>query len=155
MNITVLCIIRVGVEINYRVFRGPGTHGNTLAVRGVSPQAVAQLASSIKTTGLRNVGNLSARQRWLSVTKSEYDAYNLEFGASYVRANEASGSYSILVVDIFDGNHRWHAATQLISEGALTAKDVFFQTAVYDELLPDVVAVLTGRLLNEYVRFLV
>jgi hypothetical protein len=89
------------------------------------------------------------------VTKSEYDAYDLEFGASYVRAKDAMRSFYILVVDIFDGNHRWHAATQLISEGHMTAKDVFFQTAVYDELLPDVVAVLTGRLLNEYVRFLV
>jgi hypothetical protein len=37
----------------------------------------------------------------------------------------------------------------LIAEGALSANKVFFQTAVYDELLPDVVAELTGRLLNE------
>ena len=152
----VLCI-RVGVEVNYSVFRGSGTHGNSLAVRGVSPQAVAQLALSIKTTGLRNLGNLSARQRWLPVTQIEYQAYNIEFGESYVRTNGTGIgiTYQTLVLDIFDGNHRWHAASKLISDGNLTAKDVFFQTAVYSELLPDAVAVLTGRLLNEYVRFLV
>ena len=156
----VLCI-RVGVEVNYSVFRGSGTHGNSLAVRGVSPQAVAQLALSIKTTVRRNLGNLSARQRWLPVTKTEYEAYKLEFGEFgqfYVRTKVAGVgilAYQILVLDIFDGNHRWHAASQLIGDGSLTAKDVYFQTAVYDELLPDVVAVLTGRLLNEYVRFLV
>ena len=146
------------MEVNYSVFRGSGTHGNSLAVRGVSPQAVAQLALSFKTTGLRNLGNLSARQRWLPVTKTEYEAYILEFGEFYVRSKVAGVgnlAYHILVLDIFDGNHRWHAASQLIGDGSLTAKDVYFQTAVYDELLPDVVAVLTGRLLNEYVRFIV
>lgn len=104
------------------------------------------------------MGNISARQRWLPVTKTEYEAYKLEFGESYVRSKVAGVgilAYHILVLDIFDGNHRWHAASQLIGDGSLTAKDVYFQTAVYDELLPDVVAVLTGRLLNEYVRFIV
>ena len=41
--------IRVGVEINFNVFRGSGVDsGNTLAVRGVSPGAVYKLAKSLK-----------------------------------------------------------------------------------------------------------
>ena len=156
-----MCVIRVGVLVPWPVFRGSGTtQGNTLAVRGVSPQSVLKLVSSFKITGLRHLGNVSARQRWMPATKNEYDEYNLEFGPSYVRTKDAGtanavDTYQVLVLDIFDGNHRWHATSQLIRDGTLQVKDVYFQTAVYDELLPDVVAELTGRLLNEYVRFLV
>ena len=141
------------MEINYRVLRAGG-YGNTLAVRGVSPQAVAKLVNSIDITGLRSMGNLCARQRFLPATKAGYDEYLTEFGPSYVRTNDAGLTYYILVLDIFDGNHRFHATSQLIKQGKLTAKDIYFQTAVYNEFLPDVVAELTGRLLNEYVRFL-
>ena len=100
------------------------------------------------------MGNISARQRWMPATKDEYDEYNLEFGASYVRTGIGTDAYQLLVLDIFDGNHRWHATSQLIRDGTLLVKDVYFQTAVYEELFPDVVAELTGKLLNEYVRFI-
>ena len=149
-----VCIIRVGVLVNWRVFRGSGSsQGNTLAVRGVSPQSVLKLVSSFTITGHRHMGNISARQRWMPATKVEYDEYILEFGPAYVRTKDC-GAYELMVLDIFDGNHRWHATSQLIRDGTLRVKDVYFQTAVYEELLPDVVAELTGKLLNEYVRFI-
>ena len=104
------------------------------------------------------MGNLCARQRFLPATKAGYDEYLTEFGPSYVRTKDATKdaplTYYTMVLDIFDGNHRFHATSQLIKQGKLTAKDIYFQTAVYNEFLPDVVAELTGRLLNEYVRFL-
>jgi hypothetical protein len=143
--------IRVGVEINFNVFRGSGVDsGNTLAVRGVSPGAVHKLAKSLKN-GIRILGNVSARERWIPATKEEHIEYNRRYGASYVRTIQTGlqDEYQILVLDIFDGNHRWHATHKLIKEGALSPDNVYFQTAVYDELLPDVVAELTGRLLNE------
>ena len=146
------------MEINHRIFRASGANGNTLAVRGVSPQAVAKLVNSIDITGLRSMGNLCARQRFLPATKAGYDEYLTEFGPSYVKTIDVGPStddYYILVLDIFDGNHRFHATSQLIANGTRSASDTYFQTAVYDEHLPDVVAELTGRLLNEYVRFLV
>ena len=99
------------MEINHRIFRASGANGNTLAVRGVSPQAVATLANSIKLTGLRNLGNISARQRWLPVTKEDYDGYLYEHGAAYVKTKDVgicTDAYFILVLDIFDGNHRFH-----------------------------------------------
>ena len=148
------------MEININVFRGSGVDsGNTLAVRGVSPGAVFKLAKSLKT-GIRIMGNVSARQRWIPATKDEYLEYDKQYGASYVRTNPLQtgpppDEFQIMVLDIFDGNHRWHATSQLIRDGTLRVKDVYFQTAVYEELLPDVVAELTGRLLNEYVRFIV
>ena len=146
------------MEINHRIFRASGANGNTLAVRGVSPQAVAKLANSINLTGLRNLGNISARRRWLPVSKQDFDGYLYDHGAAYVKTIDfgpSTDDYYILVLDIFDGNHRFHATSQLIANGTRSASDTYFQTAVYDERLPDVVAELTGRLLNEYVRFLV
>jgi hypothetical protein len=95
------------------------------------------------------MGNISVRQRWIPVTKEEWVAYSKEFGASYVRTVENGTIDEYRIMDIFDGNHRWHATLQLIKEGILDPKKVYFQTAVYDEFLPDVVAELTGRLLNE------
>jgi hypothetical protein len=144
--------IRVGVEIPFPVFRGSGIDsGNPLAVRGVSPGAVIKLAKSLKTTGIRIMGNVSARQRWIPATMEECKEYAHRYGNSYVRTVQSGfvDEYQNLVLDIFDGNHRWHATHQLIKEGALAPNMVYFQTAVYDELLPDVVAELTGRLLNE------
>ena len=147
--------IRVGVEIPFKVFRGSGLEtGNTLAVRGVSPQAVSSLAKSLQS-GIRLMGNVSCRQRWLPATLSEYEEYLAEFGQAFVKKTPQNGTdeYRIMVLDIFDGNHRWHASLMLIKEGKLDVQKVFFQTNVYNELLPDVVAELTGTLLNEYVIF--
>jgi hypothetical protein len=144
--------IRVGVEIPFNVLRGSGIDsGNQLAVRGVSPGAVFKLAKSLKAGGIRIMGNVSARQRWIPATMEECKEYAHRYGNSYVRTVQSGFQdvYQNMVLDIFDGNHRWHATHQLIAEGALSANKVFFQTAVYDELLPDVVAELTGRLLNE------
>jgi hypothetical protein len=140
------------VEIPFKLFRGSGLDsGNTLAVRGVSPQAVFKLAKSLGQSGVRIMGNISARQRWIPATKEEYIQYDREYGASYVRTveNGPVDDYRVMVLDIFDGNHRWHATHNLIKAGTLDPNKVFFQTAVYDEFLPDVVAELTGRLLNE------
>jgi hypothetical protein len=97
------------------------------------------------------MGNVSARERWIPATMEECKEYTTRYGASYVRTIQTGvqDEYRILVLDIFDGNHRWHATHKLIKEGALPAGNVYFQTAVYDEFLPDVVAELTGRLLNE------
>ena len=100
------------------------------------------------------MGNVSARQRWIPATKDEYLEYDKQYGASYVRTNPLQtgpppDEFQIMVLDIFDGNHRWHATQRLIKEGILSPNQVNFQTAVYDEYLPDVVAELTGRLLNE------
>ena len=144
--------IRVGVEIPFNVFRGSGIDsGYPLLVRGVSPGAVIKLAKSLKAGGIRIMGNVSARQRWVTATMEECKEYATQYGASYVRTNQTGFQdvYQILVLDIFDGNHRWHATYQLMTEGSLVANKVYFQTAVYDELLPDVVAELTGRLLND------
>ena len=143
--------IRVGVEIPFKVFRGSGIDtGNTLAVRGVSPQAVSSLSKSLQS-GIRLIGNVSCRQRWTPVTQGEYEAYLAEFGLAFVEKSTKNGVdvYRTMVLDIFDGNHRWHATLKLLKEGILDLTKVFFQTNVYTEFLPDVVAELTGRLLNE------
>ena len=141
--------------IPFKVFRGSGIEtGNTLAVRGVSPQAVSLLSKSLRS-GIRLIGNVSCRQRWLPATQGEYEAYLAEFGLAFVEKTTKNGAdeYRTLVLDIFDGNHRWHATVKLLQDGVLDLAKVCFQTNVYTEYLPDVVAELTGRLLNEYVSF--
>ena len=85
------------------------------------------------------------------MTQGEYEAYLAEFGLAFVEKSTKNGVdvYRTMVLDIFDGNHRWHSTLKLLKEGILDLTKVFFQTNVYTEFLPDVVAELTGRLLNE------
>jgi hypothetical protein len=91
----------------------------------------------------------------LPATQGEYEAYLAEFGLAFVEKTTKNGAdeYRMMVLDIFDGNHRWHATVKLLQDGVLDLEKVCFQTNVYTEYLPDVVAELTGRLLNEYVSF--
>ena len=97
------------------------------------------------------MGCVSARERWIPATMDECKEYTRRYNASYVRTIQTGleDEYQILVLDIFDGNHRWHATHKLIKDGSFSPENVYFQTAVYNETLPDVVAELTGRLLNE------
>jgi hypothetical protein len=124
---------------------GHGSDGNELAIRGVSPGTVSQLARSMSNVGLLKT-TISARLRLQKITAEEYASYKLRFGISAVEIN--SEQHFVKLYDIFDGNHRWHALLVHVGLGNF-ADTMQIQASVYNHSLHNVMAELLGVLHNE------
>ena len=111
------------------LLRGSNSLDNQLQIRPVTKSHVEVLVKSIVSSGFFPSSNFLVRRHLVRVDQAERDRVSSKHGETFVTAE------GVYYFDIFDGNHRFMAARELIAKGSL-ARSFEVGCVLYEEDTP-------------------